>query len=360
MEDNKDFYSILGVSENATKDEISKAYKKLGLKFHPDRHVNDSPEEQKRCEAEMKKINEAYATLSDDNKRREYDAMKNNPFGGAGFNPFGGGSPFGGGFHFGGGGFNPFNDGFNTPNGEDIVIDCNITLQDAFDGTEKEITYKHKVACKHCNGTGNEDKVSEVCPYCHGTGMMSQKTRTPFGEAYVQSTCPHCGGSGVGDTGSHPKCTKCNGSGVETETTTIRFKVPRGAFEGMAVSMQGKGDCAPKGRGNDGDLTIRFHIVDYCGFEPIDGTINLKKQIHVSLKESLLGFNKKFKTLDGKELNVDVKNPTANGTTLTFHSKGMPHPNRNTHYGDLFVEIVVDLPKTLSSEQKKFIEQIDF
>ena len=271
----RDYYEVLGVAKNATQDDIKKAYRKLALKYHPDRNPGDKDAEEK-----FKEAAEAYSVLSDPDKKSRYDQ-----FGFAGMNGgagggFGGGfadfdlndvlnSVFGRGFNFGGGGFSSFfgGDGGRSGGGRRVVnrgtnlrVTVKLTLEEIANGTTKKIKVKKYVPCSACHGTGEKDgNSSTTCPTCNGRGVQTRVMHTMLGQMQTSSTCSTCGGSGKV---IKEKCTSCYGEGIVSGEETIELKIPAGVYEGMQLSMEGKGNAARHG-GINGDLLIAIQEIEH-------------------------------------------------------------------------------------------------
>lgn len=342
MADFKDYYKTLGVSENATQDEISKAYKKLALKYHPDRHVSDTEEEKKAAEEQFKKISEAYSVIGDEEKRKEYDMGGTSGFGG--FNPFEG---------FG------FADFFNgmrrnhTEKGENTYATVVITLEEALKGGKKEIDIRKKVKCSACNGHGSADGKDTTCPHCHGTGMVTETIQR--GNSIWQNShpCNHCHGTGKIITNP---CKKCNGTGFETVTTKEWIEIPKGVANNMAMRLAGLGSMPASGKGIPGDLEVTFIVANDPYFERPD-PINLVHYEEVSIGEALEGCTKEVRTVDGKTIKVKLPECTHDGQAFYYDGYGMPDVNNPSRRGKYAVVIRYKYPTSLTRSQKKALEE---
>ncbi len=362
-EDKRDYYEVLGVSKGASEDEIKKAYRKTAKKYHPDLHPDD-----KQAEEKFKECNEAYEVLSDPQKKARYDQ-----FGFAGVDPnYGGGGAggYGGGFGFdgdidlgdifssffggGSGGFGGF--GGRNPNapqkGRDIKISVTLTFEEAAKGCKKTIEVPRIENCSECGGTGAAKGTSpKTCSQCGGRGVINVQSRTAFGIMNTQRTCDTCGGKGkIIDT----PCQKCGGKGKVRRKNKIEVNIPAGIDNGQVVNMRGYGDSGING-GPSGDLKIIINIKPHSYFER-DG-FNVWFEKHVSIVEATLGAELQVPTLDG---NVKYTMPagTQPGEVFKLKGKGIERLN-SLGKGDEFVKIVVDIPKSLTKEQKEILMNFD-
>lgn len=359
----RDYYEVLGVSKTATDDEIKKAYRKIAIKYHPDRNPGN-----KEAEEKFKEAAEAYDVLHDQQKRQQYDQF--------GFNAPGGGFGDGGGFSsmddifsmfgdifggHGGGGFGGFG-GFGGGGGArrkpqyrgaDLRMKVSLTLQEVLTGTTKKFKVKKDVACQHCHGTGAEaGSGSETCPTCHGSGVVNRTVRTMLGMMQTQSECPTCHGEG---TVIKNKCTECGGTGVVKGEEVVEVKIPAGVAEGMVVNVPGKGN-AGQHNGISGDIQV------YITEEPNDTFVRDGNDVIYNLlldfPTAVLGGDVEIPTIDGGKVKIKVEPGTQPGKTLRLRGKGLPSvPGYGNGTGDLVVNISVYVPKTLSSDEKKAIEK---
>lgn len=342
----KDYYEILGVKSDATQDEIKSAYRKLSLKWHPDKHVTDSEKEKKEAEDKFKEISEAYSVLSDENKRREYDmgGMEGNPFGGFGFNPF----DIFNHFHSQG------NNRNNVKKGSDIKVNVTISLKEAYEGATKNININRNKSCNHCNGTGSADGKNTTCPHCNGSGMISQTTQRGNMIFTQQTMCPHCQGSGK--IVSSP-CKHCGGTGVEREYVKETIEIPRGVASGMAVEYSGKGNF-PEGGGIPGSLIVVFNVTDDKYFDRVD-PINLVHTEEIPFNEAMVGCEKEINCIDGSKVKIKIPELTRDGQAFYERGKGMPNVNNPSSYGDYAVVIKYKYPKKLNNKQKEALKNFD-
>ena len=332
MADSKDYYDILGVSKNATDDEIKKAYRRLARKYHPDLN-KDNP---KAAEEKFKEVNEAYHVLSDADKRAQYDQLGHDAFqqasrggaGAGGFGGFGQGGFNGQGFDFGGFDmgdiFDMFTGGSRRRNngpeqGADLRYDMTITLREAFTGVKKKFSVTKNDTCSHCHGSGAEPGSSvDTCPACHGTGQQRIVRNGPFGQMVNIVTCQQCGGTGKI---IKNKCKECHGSGTVRASKTIEVNIPAGADSGVRMRVAGEGEPGRRG-GPKGDLYVYIYVEDDPDFER-EGD-DLYKTVNISYPVAALGSTIKVKTLD-KEVELKVPAGTQTGTRFRISGEGMPH-----------------------------------
>lgn len=356
----KDYYKILGVSKNATKEEIKKAYKKLAKKYHPDLNKEDPDAEKK-----FKEINEAASILADDEKRSRYDQ-----FGTAEAGPGASGFDFsdfmrqtGGGFDFdsifesffGGGGLGDIF-GRRTRRGprpgHDLRYDLEISLEEAAEGTTKTIEIPHTVKCPECKGTGAESKDDIIeCPECEGSGFIRRTARTPFGLFSTQSVCPRCRGQG---TTIKNRCPKCDGDGKISKTTKLEVKIPPGSETGTNLRIQGAGEAGEKGA-ESGDLYIIIHVKHHKIFERHGDDIYL--EIPITFPQAALGAKIEVPTLKGK---AELKIPPSTQTDTIFRmkNKGIPHLH-GYGSGNQLVKVIIKTPEKLTKKQKDLLNQFD-
>lgn len=350
MNDDKDFYKILGVEKNASKEEIKKAYKKLAKKYHPDLNKDDP-----KAESKFKEVNEAASILGDDQKRQQYDqlgsaAFKNGGAGGFNYSNFGGGGSFDFGDifdQFFGGGRSPFGGRrrSNQP-GSDLRQDITISLEEAAEGVQKELKVRKRVACEYCGGMGGSG--AETCSTCHGQGMVRQARRTAFGIFQTTGACPDCNGTGKK---FRHVCEHCNGNGVSIKTVHIKVDIPAGVEDNVRLRVSGEGDAGLKG-GEPGDLYVFISVEEHEYFEREGEDLHLS--IPISFVQATLGTEIEVPTLFGKA-KLKIPSGTQTGTTFRLRDKGMP-ALRSTHRGDQMVTVDVDVPKRLNNKQKRALE----
>lgn len=358
MVEKRDYYEVLGVSKNAEKDEIKNAYRKLAMQYHPDR--NKAPD----AEEKFKEISEAYAVLSDDQKRRQYDTLGHagfdqrysaeDIFRGADFESifkdigFGFGDLF---RTFFGGGFGRETYRERINRGQDLVYDLELTLEEAAKGVEKEILVPRTEKCEVCGGTGaSPGTAPETCPQCKGAGKVRNMRRSSFA-MYVQVTpCNNCRGKG---TLIESPCKKCHGTGLVKKRRRITVKVPEGIDEGYQLRLRGEGETAPNG-GEAGDLYVLLHVLPHELFMR-EGDDLWYVQI-IGYPQAALGAEVTVPTLNGDTM-VKIKPGTQAGETIRLRGKGMP---RFSGYGkgDLLVRIGISVPEKLTSRQRDLLEQL--
>lgn len=353
----RDYYDILGVSRNAAAIEIKKAYRKLALKYHPDKNPDNYEAEEK-----FKEAAEAYEVLSNEGKRSRYDRYGHEGVRGAASSGFSGGGMsmddifshfgdiFGGHFGFGGGGFgNSVHQRVNK--GSNLRVRVKLSLAELAHGVEKKIKIKKYIPCRECNGSGAErGSQPSTCPTCHGSGNVTRITNTFLGQMQTSSTCPQCGGEGTLITN---KCKVCHGDGIVKSEEVVTIKIPAGVNDGMQLSMNGKGNAAARG-GIPGDLII-FIEEELHPYLKRDGN-NLLYDLYISFPDAALGTTAEVPTVDGK-VKVKLPSGTQGGKVLRLKGKGIPDIN-GYGKGDLLVNVNIWTPRSLSHEEKKVLESL--
>lgn len=349
----QDYYEVLGVEKNATDDEIKRAYRKLAIKYHPDKNPGD-----KNAEEMFKKVAEAYEVLSDPQKRQRYDQFGfNDPmsggsgFGGGGFNPFDIFNSFFGGGGSGFSGFSSFGDDDATSHGSNIRVRVKVNLQDVLNGVEKHIKIKKYVLCEDCHGTGAKDGTAyETCSKCRGRGRVIQTVNSIFGRMQTEAVCPDCHGTGRK---IKTRCPHCNGEGVVMGEQVIDVKIPAGVADGMQLSMEGYGNAARRG-GQAGDLYILIEEEKQNDFIRQDN--NLIYNLLIDFPTAVLGGEVEIPLVDGKQT-IKIPAGTQPNTQQRLAGKGLPTVNRYGR-GDLIVNIYVYVPEVLDTEERKAIESL--
>ncbi len=362
----RDYYEILGVQKSATADELKKAYRKMALKYHPDKNPGD-----KEAEEKFKEAAEAYDVLSDPNKRAKYDQWGHS----MGPSGFGGGG--GGGFHaggmsmedifsqfgdiFGGGSFGGFG-GFGSaaggsprrrrqPKGSDLRIKVKLTLKEIAEGITKKLKIPRYVKCQHCNGTGAKDGTAfQTCQRCHGTGVIEHIQQTFLGPMQSSATCPDCNGEGKTIT---QKCQYCNGEGIVRQEEVVEFSIPAGVTDGMTLSLKGKGNAARHG-GVNGDLLV---VVEEIPDPDLirDGN-DVIYNLMLDIPTAALGGSVEIPTISGKA-RVKIPAGTQPGKVLRLRGKGLPSTEGYGN-GDELVNIMVYIPENLNDKEKAAIESL--
>lgn len=351
MNERKDYYNILGITEEEKKlkdcefEKILKnKYRKLCLQFHPDKQQGKTDKEKKESEDKFKEVSEAYEVLSDSKKRQEYD----NPMSGfSGFGGFGGFDPFDmmSEFGFGGG-----RQRQRVVKGQTMRIVVNVTLEDLFNGVNKKIKYKRQGTCKVCGGSGkNANTRIETCPHCGGTGQMFSQN----GFVQTITTCPHCGGQG---TKMINPCPHCNGNGLAMEEVEIDVQIPKGVQDGFQMVAQGHGGAPANGNGVFGDLIILIKEIEHSKFERHGN--DLYFELEIPIIDALLGCNKEVTTIDGKRLTTKIASLIEEGTQIRFAGKGMPIYERNNQYGAMIGIIRLVMPKALNDEERQLLNDL--
>ena len=354
----RDYYEVLGVSKSADATEIKKAYRKLALKYHPDKNPGD-----KEAEEKFKEAAEAYDVLSNEEKKRRYDQFGHAGVGGAGQGGFGGGmsmddifSQFGDIFgSFGGfsgfGGFGGGRSARRVNRGTNLRVKVKMHLQEIATGIEKKIKVKKYVACQHCNGTGAKDgKSYSTCSTCKGSGQVTRVQNTILGAMQTTSTCPTCEGEGKI---INEKCTFCNGEGVLMSEEVISINIPAGVGEGMQLSLSGKGNAARRG-GVNGDLIVLIEEEEHP--ELVREGNDLLYNVFIGYPEAVLGETVEIPTIEGK-VKVKIEAGTQPGKILRLRGKGLPDVN-GYGKGDLLAKVNVWIPKNLSKDERKLVEKM--
>ncbi|MBN1386060.1 molecular chaperone DnaJ [Candidatus Woesearchaeota archaeon] len=345
----KDYYETLGVSKKATREEIKSAYKKLAKKYHPD--VSKEPDAAEK----FKEINEAAAVLGDDQKRQQYDQFGTADTSGFDFSGFESAFRGFGGFDFDsifdsffGGGFGRRERG--PRRGSDLLYTMEISLEDAFNGTEKTIIIPKTETCTKCNGSGAEsDADIETCNTCNGTGMVRRTRRTPFGIFSTSSACDRCRGEGRT---IKRYCPVCDGNGIVNKTKKINVKIPQGIDSGNRLRVAGEGEAGEKG-GPPGHLYVEVHVKEHKLFERKDD--DLYTEIPISFVTAALGGETHVDSFTGK---VTMKIPagTQSHTLFKVKDKGMPRLQRGGH-GNLLVRTMIQTPTKLTVKQKELLKK---
>ena len=351
----RDYYEVLGVIKSASSEEIKKAYRKLALKYHPDKNKGD-----KASEAKFKEASEAYHVLSDKERRTNYNQFGHAAFEGAGgrggFSNF----DFSGAFSdiFGSDIFDDIFEGFGGTRGRrqrrssdfrgaDLRYDLSISLEEAYHGKKQEINFSSSDKCGRCSGYGAEPGSKPIsCSTCDGQGQV----RSSQGFFTIQQTCPQCSGSG--EQISSP-CKECRGVGKKQTKKKISTNIPKGVDDGTRIRLSGKGEAGIKGSGN-GDLYIFVSVEPHNIFKRSEE--NLFFEFPISLADAALGTTIEVPTIDGGKTKVKIPSGTQNGKQFRLREKGMPIM-RNKNYGDLYIRAITEVPVSLTKEQKNLLEQ---
>lgn len=359
----QDYYKILNIDKNASKSEIKKTYRKLALKYHPDKNKEAGAEEK------FKDISEAYAVLYDDEKRKMYNTYghagidqrytSEDIFRGADFSDIfkGMGFDFGFGFNdifeqFFGHRQGGFRQGSRVRRGRDLRYDMEISLENAYKGVETEIRVPRNEICDECSGSGAKKGTSpKQCPQCNGTGQMRVAQRTAFGMFSQVGACQRC--RGEGNIIEKP-CTTCKGGGTVQKTRTIDLKIPAGVDDGSQLRLAGQGEQIGKG-GHNGDLYIVLHVKRHPRFQRRGD--DMYQKIDISFPKAALGSKIDVDTLSGYE-KLKILDGTQSGEIFKLNGKGMPRLH-GRGYGDMYVEVHVKTPKRLSRKAKKALEELE-
>ncbi|MDG6933712.1 MAG: molecular chaperone DnaJ [Nitrososphaerota archaeon] len=355
MSQKRDYYEVLGVSKNASKDEIKAAYRKLALQYHPDRNKEPGAEEK------FKEISEAYAVLSDDEKRVQYDRFghagidsrysQEDIFRGVNFDEI-----------FRGFGFGGFDDiferffgfgGMRDPNaGQDRSVQISVNLQDVMKGATKQISYTRKQKCSTCNGSGAEPGSQvRTCPNCGGQGRVQQITSAGFARLVRVIECPQCNGRGQL---IQNLCKSCRGKGIVNANRTINIKIPAGIEDGATLRLRGEGDLTT-GRGTPGDLYVVVTVQPDRNFRR-EGA-DIYHDLEIGLVAATLGTSVKVPTLDG---DTEIKIPPGTQSDSVFRLKGKGLPKMNGWgRGDLFIHVKVKIPTNLTRDQRELFKELE-
>lgn len=364
MSEKRDYYEVLGVSKDADAKEIKKAYRKLAMKYHPDKNPGD-----KAAEEKFKEINEAYEVLSDEEKRSTYDRFGHDGLngqagfgGGQGFGGFGGSGGFGGfedifgdifGSGFGGFGGSGGSSRRRGPRrGADIRQSVTIKFEEAAFGKKIKVKINRSEECDECHGSGAKPGTTKkTCPTCHGSGTVQSVQRTPFGNIASQRTCSTC--DGEGEINESP-CNKCHGKGSVRKTKTIEVDIPAGIDDGQMIKLSGQGEVGEKG-GPRGDLYIVVNVQKHEIFTREGYDVYIEMPIRFT--QAALGDKLEVPTLDGK-VSYNLPEGTQTGTVFRLREKGIPKLRSNSR-GDQYVKVIIDTPKKLNDEQKELLRKFD-
>ena len=350
----RDYYEILDVSRDADADVLKKAYRKLAMKYHPDRNPGD-----KEAERQFKEAGEAYDILKDPQKRAAYDRLGHAAFtGGGGHGGFGGGAGAGGDFSdifgdffsefMGGGGRG--RGGSGPREGSDLRYDMQISLEEAFKGVKRDITFTSHVSCGDCSGSGAEPgSQPQTCTQCGGMGKVG--VRQAF--LVIEQTCPACGGAG--SIIKNP-CGGCRGEGRKRAERTLAVTVPAGVESGSRIRLSGEGEAGARGAG-DGDLYIFVSVKEHEFFRR-DGR-NIHCDAHIKMTSAALGGEFETPVIDGGRAKVTVAPGTQSGEKMRLRGKGMTILNSGGRRGDMFVHVHVETPQKLTRKQKELLEEFD-
>lgn len=357
MAEKRDYYEVLGVSKSASADEIKKAYRKMAKQYHPDLHPDDQ-----EAEGKFKEVNEAYSVLADDQKRKQYDTFGHAGADGQGFGGFGG---FGGqGFDidlddifssFFGGGFGGAGARRQTgpQRGPDLKYRLTLDFMEAAFGAEKTINVTKHDQCDVCHGSGAEPGTDPVtCPTCHGSGTVQERQQSLFGTVMTSKTCTTC--NGRGKTVKNP-CGNCDGAGRLRRSKKLKVKIPAGINEGEALTLRGEGE-AGFNQGPAGDLYVEITVRPHSVFTRRG--YNTYAEVPITFPQAALGGEIEVPTIDGP-VKYDLREGTQPGDVITLRNKGIPVVNRQNQRGDHLVTIQLEVPTSLSKEQKECLESFE-
>ena len=346
----RDYYEVLGINKSATADQIKSAYRKLAVKYHPDKNPND-----KGAEDKFKEASEAYHVLSNSERKQNYDnfghaAFENGGRGQGGFSNFDFSEHFSDIFEdFFGEGFGGGRRRGRKANyrGSDLRYDLSITLEEAYKGKKQDIKFSTSEKCSTCTGSGSKPgHDAGSCSMCGGRGQV----RSSQGFFTVQQTCPQCGG--VGEEITHP-CTSCGGQGKKQASKRLSVTIPKGVDDGTRIRLSGKGEAGSRGAGS-GDLYLFINVHSHELFKRSDE--NLFFEFPVSIADAALGTSIEIPTIDGSKAKIKIPSGTQSGKQFRLREKGMPHM-RGGGYGDLYVQVNTEVPVNLNKEQKELLEK---
>ena len=346
----RDYYDVLGVNKSASPEELKSAYRKLAVKYHPDKNPGD-----KGAEEKFKEASEAYGILSDKSKKENYDNFGHAAFenGGGGQGGFGGfsGADFSDIFEdfFGdfGGGRRSSSRRSSANRGSDLRYDLSISLEEAYFGKKQNIQFSTSEKCETCKGNGSKPGTSpERCSYCGGSGRV----RSNQGFFTVQQTCPQCAGSGEEITNP---CIDCNGQGVKQKSKKISVTIPEGVDDGTRIRLAGKGEAGTRG-GGSGDLYLFVNVKSHELFKRSD--VNLFFEFPISIADAALGTIIEIPTIEGKKAKIKIPGGTQDGKQFRLKGKGMPFM-RGGDFGDLYVQVKTEVPVYLNKEQRDLLER---
>ncbi len=354
MADKRDYYEVLGVSKNASDDDLKKAYRKLAKKYHPDSNPGNAEAAEK-----FKEASEAYSVLSDREKRARYDQFGHaafeggsGGFGGFDFNGGDMGDIFGDLFGdlFGGGRRSSRGASSGPMRGANVRTSVSITFEEAVFGCEKQIELNLREPCPTCGGSGAKPGTTPVtCSKCRGTGRIISTQQSIFGMMQTETACPDCRGTGKI---IKEKCSECRGSGYVTKKTKLSVDIPAGIDNGMSVRIRDKGEPGTNG-GPRGDLLVEVRVARHPMFERED--TNIYSVVQITFTKAALGGKVRIKTVDG-EVEYDVKSGTQTDTRIRLRGKGVPSVHNRNSRGDHYVTLVVQVPTKLNREQKKALQ----
>lgn len=351
----KDYYKILGINKNASEDEIKKAYKKLALQWHPDRHANESEDKKKEAEEKFKEIAEAYSVLSDPDKKRKYDtygSVDDIPDFSSGF----GGFP--GGFHFGGMDMDP-DDIFNMFRGRGgrrggaerhepgatINFQMGVNINDIYNGGSRDIEYDIETRCGHCGGQGGHG--IKTCPHCHGSGMISETRSNGWQTISTSRPCPYCHGKG---TVVEEVCKECGGTGVKKEHKKVNVTIPKGVQNGDTIKIANGGYESRDPQGVNGDLIVTF-VYDFDQSKYRVNGSTLYELVDVPYYDVILGVEKEIILPNKEKINVKIPKCSKDGQQVMVPGKGLNH-------GNYILVVNVTYPSAISSKEEEALEKI--
>lgn len=344
----KNYYEILGVSKDATQEELKKKYRKLSLQYHPDRQQGKSEEEVAESEKKFKEVVEAYDILKDPEKRRHYDKYGTVDNHTVDIDEYI--RQMAHGFGFGGMRSRP-----QVTKGKSVLGTAYMTIEELYNNSEITFKYKRHIPCKKCSGSGSKSGKIDQCPHCHGSGRILQQMAQHGGMMIYETTCPYC--NGVGKLCNDP-CDNCNGSGLEIVEETMKIKIPEGCSDGMFTIVEGAGSYPPNNDGVNGDLKVVFRLTDTQGYK-IDpnNPYNLIKDIEVPVIDCITGCDFEFETVDKKKYKMNIKPNTLHNSMLRMTGKGLMTQYRTR--GDIFICVKMKMPNNkLTKKEQNLLSEL--
>lgn len=352
----KDYYKILGVDKKASADDIKKNYRKLSLKWHPDKWASKSDKEKKTAEEKFKDIAEAYSVLSDENKRKQYDmfgTVDGASFSSGSFDPFDIFRKMGGFNDFDP--FESFTQQKRVNRGGSIQFNVKLTLEELYNNAKHTIKYKRYKPCKECKGKGTKNGKTQTCPYCNGSGVITQMYQNGYMTSMQQTPCHHCHGEGTIIT---DPCPKCGGTGLELVEETFSFNVPIGCCDNVYTVVEGAGHYPTRGEGINGDLKLVFNVLPHetYSIDDKDYPFNLVTSVEVPVLDCITGCEREIKDLNGETIKLNIKPCTKHGDKIVLENKGLRY--KPYKRGSITVVVKQKIPSKINIDEEKIINEL--